>query len=728
MTFLKKRFAHPSLKNIILRQVTTVFVICLLILSLYGWYQQKRAVHDFAKNLAAQHSLNIAQKLEKKITENISLTNFFNVWLSHELSFTQKTSSPTLPSNKDFFKFISASLKNVDGISAIYVGDLKGNFKQLRTNTAYTAFQYNAKKKLPLNAEFTLRTLVHSSTNIAKEKWMYINENGKILAQETIEMATYDPRKRPWFQNAVQFKKSHLSQVYQYGSIRNLVMTLSIPLMYEGKVHGVLGVDFDVRALSLFLQSHNPISKGAFFIVDEKNYIIASSDPNHPMTQLDGRARIVDYEEIEHSPPLFSIMEEKKKNQSDTFLYTHEGIDFNIAFTPFGDYFQRMTEKKWSLLTILPHASLMGPFLEQQGYNIIIYIFIYTLVLGQIVILARSISDPVDEITQEARRIQKFDFSTPFSVDSPIKEVQVLGKTIETMKLSLRSFTRYMPKRLVQRLLEKNEDLRLGGDMKNLTILFSDIAGFTTVSEKMGPQALMLHLSDYFENLTTLILNEQGTIDKYIGDAIMAFWGAPDDFENKSHAACRSALLCQNALKILNDKWLLEKKPPLPTRIGLHNGDVVVGNMGSSERMNYTAIGDAVNMAARLEGINKYYDTSILISESVYEEVKEVFLCRSLDIVAVKGKEKGVRIYELLGVFNDPDLDPPTEKIIHFSETFSKAHDFYLRMNFKEALDIFKAIPYPHSTIDMYIERCEHYMQNPPESSAWNGIHRFTSK
>jgi adenylate cyclase len=297
--------------------------------------------------------------------------------------------------------------------------------------------------------------------------------------------------------------------------------------------------------------------------------------------------------------------------------------------------------------------------------------------------------------------------------------------------VSLRSFTKYMPRSLVLKLLKSGQDIELGGETRQLTILFSDVESFTSVSERMAPDDLMHHISDYFENLTRIILSQSGTIDKYIGDAIMAFWGAPDEDPDKNTHACRAALLCQARLKVLNETWVREEKPPLVTRIGIHTGDCVVGNMGSSERMNYTLIGDSVNLASRLEGVNKIYGTHIIISEAVYENVKGQFLARPLDIVAVKGKEKGVRIYELVGQYNaEPEIVPTPEQEA-FTREFTRGFEFYLKMNWDIALNSFSALKntnnlYPE-IVEMYIDRCKTFRKTPP-SDDWDGVYHLKTK
>jgi adenylate cyclase len=207
-------------------------------------------------------------------------------------------------------------------------------------------------------------------------------------------------------------------------------------------------------------------------------------------------------------------------------------------------------------------------------------------------------------------------------------------------------FSNYVSKSIVEELLKHPEKLELGGEDKNITVLFSDIRGFTTLSEKLTPQSLVSHLNDYLTAMTDIIFKYEGTLDKYVGDEIMAFWNAPVEQQNHPELACMAALEMMQKLKELNEEWTEDKK--LNIGIGLNTGVMTVGNMGSKSRMDYTLMGDSVNLGARLEGTNKIYGTNIIISEYTHENVKDKFICRELDTIRVKGKNKPVQIYEVL--------------------------------------------------------------------------------
>ncbi len=212
------------------------------------------------------------------------------------------------------------------------------------------------------------------------------------------------------------------------------------------------------------------------------------------------------------------------------------------------------------------------------------------------------------------------------------------------------TFSKFVSKSVVDELLKHPDMVQLGGEKKILTVLFSDIRGFTSISEKLTPEELVEHLNHYLEAMTELVFKYDGTLDKYVGDEIMAFWGAPVELENHAIEACKSALEQMEVLRKMNEEWRKQGKPELNIGIGLNTGDMVVGNMGSSSRMDYTLMGDNVNLGARLEGTNKVYGTNIIISEFTYQYVKDQVIVRELDLIKVKGKEKPVRIFELLAM------------------------------------------------------------------------------
>ena len=231
-----------------------------------------------------------------------------------------------------------------------------------------------------------------------------------------------------------------------------------------------------------------------------------------------------------------------------------------------------------------------------------------------------------------------------------------------------RMFGQYMSETVINHLLEHPEKLQLGGERRRVTLFFSDLAGFTTISERLSAETVVSLLNDYLSAMTEIILDEAGTVDKFEGDAIMAFWGAPLDQADQAARACRAALRQQAALQELNRQFAGLNLPPLSMRIGLNTGDAIVGNLGSAKRFDYTVIGDTVNLASRLEGVNKFYGSHIMASEATAAECTGTVEFRELDLVAVKGKEQAIRVFEVLGLTGE--LEP---ELIRRRQDFAQA-------------------------------------------------------
>lgn len=286
-------------------------------------------------------------------------------------------------------------------------------------------------------------------------------------------------------------------------------------------------------------------------------------------------------------------------------------------------------------------------------------------------------------------------------------------------------FSQYVSKSIVNELLANPDKLKLGGEKKTITVLFSDIAGFTTFAEKKEPEELVSFINEFLNEMTEIILRNGGTLDKYLGDAVMAFWGAPVEVEDHAYRACLTALQMQDKLAELRDKWSKVGEPLIHIRIGINSGEVIVGNIGGVKRFDYTVIGDDVNLASRLEGANKEYGTNIMISDSTYQFVEEKVLVRELDVIRVKGKSEPTKVYELISLSGDPKA---IDAIYQMHEYF-QGLELYRYKSFEAAMDYFKRCSeklgdYPSK---VYLKRCEYYLQNPPADD-WDGVFEFKTK
>ncbi|MGQ9687831.1 MAG: CHASE2 domain-containing protein [Desulfobaccales bacterium] len=287
-----------------------------------------------------------------------------------------------------------------------------------------------------------------------------------------------------------------------------------------------------------------------------------------------------------------------------------------------------------------------------------------------------------------------------------------------------KAFQSYVAPEVVQQIIRHPEKLRLGGERRELSILFSDIRGFTSLSEDMAPEALVEVLHEFLDPMSEIIVKHGGTLDKYIGDAIMALFGAPLDLPDHSRRACRTALEMVQRLKVLDQEWIGRGRPPLKIGIGINSGWVAVGNMGSSRLFDYTAIGDNVNLASRLEGLNKYYGTEILVSAATIGHLDNGLILREVDLVKVKGREQAVAIYELLGE------GAPDRKLARFLELYNQALHLFRERRFEEAQEAFQEALH----LEPNDGPCFHYMQviqklkEQPPGPEWNGVTTMVEK
>ena len=341
-----------------------------------------------------------------------------------------------------------------------------------------------------------------------------------------------------------------------------------------------------------------------------------------------------------------------------------------------------------------------------------------------IVLVARNMARPIADLARETNIIQRLELDNPVFTRSRVAEVQDLAAAIGALKTTLQGLGRYIPRGVVHNLIKDGKLPELGGQSRQVTVMFTDAVGFTKLGELMNPQDLMRKLSSYFEVLSAEVLAEGGNIDKYIGDAVMAVWNGVEDDPEHTVRACRAALKCAAENDRLNDMWRSYKWPEIHTRFGLHQGEAVVGNIGSRTRMDHTTIGACVNTASRLEGLNKAYGTRILISEVVRDGVADRFLTRPIDRVRPAGSTQPIMIYELLGALDGDDAIAAPPEAHRRCARWAEIYDAYLARDWtgvETLIDAFLA-EFPDDGVALvYRERARRYASVPPADD-WDGV------
>ncbi len=447
------------------------------------------------------------------------------------------------------------------------------------------------------------------------------------------------------------------------------------------------------------------------FICDGKGRLITRGDPDDVLTEFDDDLRIAPGAVPEPVAsalldPKLRLVGSETAVASGSFRRTGEEFLTTFRMLP--------ATQDWIVGIVVPRSFYLGKLTSMRDRLLLLsFGVIQALVLGSSFIL-RSVKRAQSRISRESAKMNAFDFS-PAAPTAPFRDVAEVLEGLEKSKTAMRAMSKYVPVDLVRRLYREKSEPTLGGEETELSIMFTDIKDFTTLSEQLDPNTLAAALGSYLDAMARIIQQEtRGTIDKYIGDAIMTIWNAPEPVPNHARMACIAALRCRGAGRALAEATEWRGLPPFETRFGLHCGSALVGHFGAHDRMNYTAIGDAVNLASRLESLNKQYGTSIIASAAIVQATSEFFRFRLLDCVAVKGKTLAINVYELLGEKSDVEM-------CNYTAVYETAFDAYLARDFNRAIAILSLQPEDPPSAFLS-SRCVEYVRLPPPPN-WNGVH-----
>jgi adenylate cyclase len=390
------------------------------------------------------------------------------------------------------------------------------------------------------------------------------------------------------------------------------------------------------------------------------------------------------------------------------------GVDYLVTFRPLRD------SQGWLVGVIAPAAAYTHDLRTLRDRFVVAFLVVVALVLAGGWLSVQQVRRSLARALEVTDRMRGLDFS-PTQVVSPLREVADVMDGVERAKTSVRALGKYVSLDLVRQLYAANREPELGGSMVDLSIMFTDIEGFTSLSEQMAPDALAQALGHYLEAMTRGVQSTGGTVDKFIGDAVMAFWNAPTPYEDHAQRACRAVLGCARETRELYASESWKGLPQLHTRFGVHTARVMVGHFGAPNRFSYTAVGDGVNLAARLEPLCKQYGLPVLVSEATASVAGGTFAFRLVDRVAVKGKHESVRVYELLG------LAGQCATAVARAHTYEDALEAYFARDFRGALERFKPMVREDGPSRVLAERCARMIALPPPED-WDGVWVATSK
>lgn len=541
--------------------------------------------------------------------------------------------------NSWLYSLMAAMLRNNPRLFNLYVGYEDGSFIEMDViDRARPAFR--AGLKVDQDAAFRLVVILRTAGSAPVTQ--YLSEK-LIEVAEVAGPAGYDPRQRPWYVEAFKNDKTLLTGPYVFYATGEPGYTLRTPL--KGR-RGVVAGDVLLNRFEDMLAEQKLGQSGLAFLFNDAERIVGHPEMNRLMAEIPERQDDLPQIGALKLPALAPIIRSwRNSGPAQQFFDDSAGRTYIAAVhrldtagsanirlaivAPLDEFYARIINERRTLFALaLAFVGATLPFAFWLGSRM---------------------AEPLRKLVEETDAIQRFDIAERPRIHSAIAEIEELGRSVFTMRNVVRSFASFIPRPIVRQLIETESSLRLGGSRREVTVLFTDVADFTAKTERADPSQMMIYTSRYFAALSDEIMGHQGTVDKYIGDAVMALWNAPADDPDHTLNACRAVLACLAANDALNKEFQREGWPPYDTRYGLHVGDAVVGNVGSSDRMNYTALGATVNLASRLEGLNKNYGTRVLVSAAVRARVGDAFLFRSVDSITPKGFAEPIEISELRG-------------------------------------------------------------------------------
>jgi adenylate cyclase len=451
----------------------------------------------------------------------------------------------------------------------------------------------------------------------------------------------YDVHAQPWFIEAVRSMQPHWTAVHALPMSGELGIIYSAPDTIEdehGQLDGVAAGDISLRHLERLVETFSHAGSGESAILTADHRVLARSHDEGAIRELAPPAADDILARALAAPPA---------GDDAADLLRYRGANFFVEVSD-------IPGTPWKLVSWVPEDAIVGGLrrgLLQAGGVLALCL------LGALLVslwLSRRVTGPIEVLARVARRIGRLDLVDLPQVDSPVEEIHRLDEALGESARSLRALRKFVPADVVDELVRQGRPLDPGGEQVELTVMFTDVEGFTGIAAGVPPARLVPQLTEYFSAAAEVIVRHGGTIDKYIGDGMMVLWGAPRPMEDAAYHAAVAALELQQVLEACNAHWGAQGLPQLHTRVGLHTGTAVAGVLGSSERLSFTAYGDTVNVASRIEAMNKELGTRVLASEATAACLRGRIALRACGEVELRGRAGRWPLYEVVGVALSP--------------------------------------------------------------------------
>jgi adenylate cyclase len=534
---------------------------------------------------------------------------------------------------------------------------------------------------------------------------MVIAPEGTTVPYFRPQPADYDPRTFPWYKNAAASHETVWSPPYLFlEGVEGITASRAWRTSDNAPVSGVFTVDFFLRDLRGLLDGIATNFGGLYSAILEPDGTLICNSRSEDAAAIGPALSAW----VKANPQF----KDNNKDNGHLNSIIVNGTEYLAAL----NHVEGDSGLKCIVASLAPRAQLFHgvEHAAQQMLEIALAALALAVVLG--VVMAYRISQPLHLLGEDLANVGRFQLAEGSRPLTLVREVRQLHDAADRMKTGLRSFIKYVPGDLVRDVLASGREAQLGGEIRRLTVFFSDIEGFTTYSEMIPPNELVHELAAYFEIVSGRLREHSGEIDKFIGDGVLAFFNAPKEVKDHEHLACRATLAALRDLVT----WQQDKGgPPFRTRVGLHAGEVLVGNMGTSDRLAYTVLGDVVNVSSRLENLNKIFGTQILASGEVRGQTGEEFEWRHIDRAAVAGRKGAMEIYELLG--RAGQVDPER---LRRRDLYEQALGLYFTRAFREAGESFAKLAGDDSAdkaAAVMVARCSAFAAQPPPAD-WDGV------
>lgn len=707
-----------SIRAALVIRMAAVLLAALIVTGIYIYNQTTSEATNQADRVVRQTSGLLDQSISTLLSKHESNAKFL---AANSLPTFTTSPNKTLTS-KEFPVLASQAfymLQNHNEVSSVsYILNQTGEYLQVS-------------RKGSLTPSIETAELIANGKKVRKTFFPYADS----LLETTQQTGwTVDPRQQDFYKESLKRDKTVWTSVrplsIEPNSIDNSTGVICVSPIFDinGNIQGVVTIGISLESLNNFLLNLKVGQNGFAFLIelepDGSGRIVADPQPQSLTSQ---------------APTILTPVSQVTEPIRKSFLATalshpslNSGEDFKVAFRADNlDYIgglKRVTQEdgpRWVIGVIAPQQDFFAN--RRATVLFLVAVAAVALAIGSVVaiLLARRFARPLQEIVRETVKIRSLELGESKVTHTNIREIDALSESIEAMKSGLRSMEKLVPTEYARHLIASGQEATLGGVRRHITTFFGDIVGFTRLSHQLPPEELIIVLSEYLDVLSQEVINNDGTLDKFNGDDVMAFWGAPTITEDHAIKAVSAALSSIKKLEEMHKEWRDQNRPSLSASFGIATGDVIVGNVGSKSRMNYTVIGDSVNLASRLQGLNKFYKTNILIGSITAGECQDKFLLRRVDRVFVFGRDEAVTILEPLCHTSEA-----TDEQIAFVKKCELAFDAYVSRDWELAAQRFEDVI---DEVDndgpsrILHARCLEFIAKPPPEN-WNGAYELLHK